>query len=684
MINYDTLDFSEFEKSNYEQWLTTAKESLKKTADEKRLFKKTSDNIELKPIFYQNDLENIKHLISTFPGLFPFLRHNNISGYLIKSWEILQCFNYENPDDFNDAALNALNNDQDSIKLLIESDKYSHNELKPLKIQNIEDLSKALFNIDLTSIPLYIDANGHSAEFLPLLKLFCDNNHFNSNEIIGGIYYDPIAHSLLSGRLSIEKSLQQSFGHLYNYISQNFRNFKFITLRADIYHNCGSNSSLELALALSTAVYYLRIFEELNIDLEKVIPKFILVLGISTEFFNQIAKIRAFRILWSKLTEEIGIPKELRKISIHSITSQTNKSLLDENSNILRSIIETYASVLGGADAITVLTFDYLKQLPNEFSDRVARNIQLVIKYESLVNRTIDPAGGSYLIEKLTYELAEKAWKIFKEIEKNGGIYKNIISGIIQEYISKIAEEKIIKAQSRKDSYIGVNVFANDSESIFIPEKETKVFNKKMKYSITDINAYNENIYSSLYEFYKKNYNFSDINEAIERSTEFLDIQKIYLTRFPKFFEELRIKAEILKINKNPLPKFLILNFGTIEQYMARRDFSIDFMHIGGFETEISTAFEPNIFGIEDAINFTINNGFKSIILCSSDDIYPIFVSKLVKDLKNRQTGTFILLAGYPENYIDEFKNSGVDDFIHIKTNAYTFLKSLQDKYSRL
>ncbi len=686
MINFDNLDFNEFETTDFPQWLEIALQSLKNSSDVDKLFSKNADDLTIKPIYTHQDNQNIHNLINSLPGLTPFLRHNNPDGNLINSWDILQELNYFNPTDFNKAILDSLNRGQNSIKLRLLNTNYIYTDKLATNINDLTGLSIALKGADLYSFPIYLDADSFSHTFLPLLKLHCDNSQFNSNEIKGGLYFDPITQSILTGKLINELSLQRQLYDLFDYTQKHFKKFTFISLNGYIYHNCGATSAQELAFSIANAVQYLKTLESSGIDIEQVANKFILVLGISTDFFNQIIKIRAGRLLWSKITEAIGFPPNDRKIKIHCVTSQTNKSILDQPANILRVIIETYSSVIGGADSITVLPHDYLTLNPNEFSDRIARNIQLVINHETATNRTIDPVGGTYFIENLTNLIAQKAWEIFEKIESSGGFYNSLLKSIPQLTISKIASETIEKVQKRSKNLVGVNVYPDNSESIPKIDNsallQMKHFIQTNDNDIPAIISENENILEAFYEQFKSGENFINISKRINVISDYIDIENIQIVRYPKYFEELRLNANELKLSGTPLPKFLLLNFGTIEQFMARRDFSKDFLQSGGFECIVSPPFESSPDGIKKAIAFIIESSLQHLIICSDDSLYPLFVEDFSNKLKTINSNYYILLAGNPEKYTRDYTTIGVDEFIHLKVNAYELLKYLQSRFS--
>jgi methylmalonyl-CoA mutase len=224
------------------------------------------------------------------------------------------------------------------------------------------------------------------------------------------------------------------------------------------YHDDGANAAQEIAFALATGVAYIR---EHGIE---IAPRLRFTFAIGADFFMAIAKLRAARTLWCRVAEACGATGDSRKMRIHARTSLWNKSSLDLHTNLLRATTEAAAAVLGGCDSLYVGAFDEVLRKPDDFSHRIARNIQIILRDECNFNGVIDPAGGSYYVETLTQQLAAASWKIFQGVEKHGGILASLESGWVHEHVKAVADQKIAALAFRRTSLIGVNVYANANE----------------------------------------------------------------------------------------------------------------------------------------------------------------------------------------------------------------------------
>lgn len=410
-----------------------------------------------------------------------------------------------------------------------------------------------------------------------------------------------------------------------------------IGVNTQIYHNAGGNAVQELAFGIATGVEYLRQAEKRGQSVDVTAGKMTFVFAIGSDFFMGIAKLRAARLLWAKVVAACGGNAESQKMRIHARTSLWNKSKLDPYVNMLRNTTEAFSAVAGGADVLDVAPFDQVVRTPDEFSKRIARNTQVILAEECHFDHVVDPAGGSYYVETLTAQLANAAWAIFQQIEKEGGMIKALEAGIPQKQVKAVAAKKAEAIAQRRLSLIGVNVYANATEK---PLEVT-----------ADDKPCGCNCGQHGHDFITTN------------------VETLAPVRGAEPFENLRAA-----VSASDKKKIFLANMGPLRQHKARADFSTGFFQAGGYDVLENRGFQT----VDEAAAAAIASGASVAIICSTDDTYPEIVPALVPKLK--AAGLFVVVAGYPTEHIEAFKAAGVDEFIHIRANCFQVLSGIATK----
>ena len=406
---------------------------------------------------------------------------------------------------------------------------------------------------------------------------------------------------------------------------------KSVGVNAILYQNSGGNAVQELAFALATGVEYLRQGEKLGVSIDDMAQKLKFSFAMGADFFMAIAKLRAARLLWSQVVTACGGNEDSQKMRIYATTSRWNQSKLDPYVNLLRDTTEAFSAIAGGADIINVNPFDAVVREPDEFSERIARNTQIILKEECHFDQVTDPAGGSYYVETLTAKVAEAAWDLFQQIEKAGGMIKALEAGIPQKQIKAAAAKKADLVAQRRLSLIGVNVYANATEKPLEGKAPKCCCAGKGKVAS--------------------------------------NIETLAPVRGAEPFENLRA-AVSASAKKN----VFLANMGPLRQHKARADFSTGFFQAGGFAPLENRGFKT----VEEAAEAAKASGASVAIICSTDDTYPEIVPALAPKLK--ELGLTVILAGYPTDFIEAFKQAGVDEFIHIRANCFQVLSGIANK----
>ncbi|HPT71595.1 MAG TPA: methylmalonyl-CoA mutase family protein [Candidatus Cloacimonadota bacterium] len=396
-----------------------------------------------------------------------------------------------------------------------------------------------------------------------------------------------------------------------------------IVIDTEEFHNKGASAVEELAIATSIAVQAIEEgnrqqvtgnrAEQINEILQRVRFEFC----IGSNFFMEIAKLRAARILWATVAQAFGGNEDSQKITLHAKTSRYNKTIFDPYVNILRTTTEAFSAVLGGTDSLQIDPFDTVIRETDDFSKRIARNQHYILKEEAHMDALVDPAGGSWYVESLTSQLAEKAWAFFQEIEAKGGFSQ--AQDMINEKIAAIAALREKNLRTRKDVMVGTNMFANPGEEV-----------------LGDLNSIRLESYATLA------YPYENMRLAVER--------------------------HIAKTGKRP--SVFLATMGPLNQHKARADFSQGFFTPGGFKV-----IDPGI-GFQGpevpstCVEAYIESGAEAVCICSTDDTYPEIVPNLVSLIRQKTPNTCVILAGYPTDMVETYKLQGVNEFIHIRADV--------------
>ncbi|MBS4191164.1 methylmalonyl-CoA mutase small subunit [Bacillus sp. FJAT-49705] len=588
-----------FQTYSLDDWAQKAEEALKGKAVNS-LKTKTFENIELKPLYTKEDLEHQK--ISQFPGQADFRRGNNSLGYVTEEWKIAQ--KIENGEEFQEKLLSALDKGQTAIAF----------NANKIELNDIKALAEKVY----TKYPFSVEANDNQSQILSILS-----NLANCDKISGYIAADPLASAAIQGHAPNNEAYD-NWAEAIQSADRTIPNLRTILVNTSVYHNAGGNAVQDLAIALATAVHHIQELLLRGLKLETILSKMVFKFSIGANFFMEIAKLRAARLLWSKVTEAYGAKTEDRKMVITAETSSFTKTVYDPYVNLLRAGNEAFAAVLGGIQFLHVSPFNEPEGEPTSFSDRVARNTQLILKNEAHLEKVVDPAGGSWYIESLTNELAEKAWALFLQIEEKDGIGNALKSGWLHAQIEEVLQRRNEAIFTRKQSIIGTNIYANIHDQ---PLKNAK------------------NILTTV----------------------------IPQIRLSEPFEKLRKTAENME-QAGLKPTVGLICLGDLKAHKARADFITGFLAPGGIHALKS----ENIGKPELAIQFIKEANLNHYIICGTDKQYEEAALEIVRLIKDEKRNVKVFLAGRPEKEMQEqLKQAGIDQFIHIRSNCFDILSSL-------
>jgi methylmalonyl-CoA mutase len=602
-----------------DEWKEAAEKSLKGKSVES-LSRYTYENIKLKPLYSAEDEVALE--TSQFPGFPDYRRGIDPLGYYENEWQVAQTIQYNNIDELKASLLSALEKGQTSISFKVQAETASH--LKEI-IGDLYDKYPFSLNAKLFQ----------SAILESLLEIAGDSGE----KISGFIGLDPIAILAEQGTFPREiNELYDQWAELIKKADQNMPHLKTILVDTTPYHNGGANAVQELAAGLSAAVYHIQELLDRGLSLEKILSKIVFKFAIGANFFMEIAKLRAARMLWNKITEAYGARPENRKMIIAAETSKLTKTVYDPYVNLLRSGNEAFAAVLGGIQYLHVSPYDEPENKFSSFSDRIARNTQLILREEAHLNKTADPAGGSWYIEHLTNELAEKSWGLFLQIDDRGGMLEALKSGWLQQQISEIREKRQMDVYTRKQSIIGTNIYANLNDKPL---------------QLTEEHA-----------------------DQADIATE-ATVEPIPQIRLSEPFEKLRRRSEQLADQWGRNPAVGLICLGALKQHKARADFIAGFIAPGGIEAKQS----GEITDKEQAFSFIKETGLQHYCLCGSNEQYAEIGMDFIREIKELFPSIKLFLAGLPdESKEKDWRTSGIDEFIHVKSNCYEVVSALLEE----
>jgi methylmalonyl-CoA mutase len=702
----------EFALPSFEEWKKQVEKDLKGESFDKKLTTKTYEDIILQPLYTSGDIKDLPQL-NNLPGIDNFLRGNSPAGYNGKDWEIAQEYNQALPEDMNEVLQHDLKRGLNSINIVLDNptqlgldaDQSKSGEVGNggLSISGVRKMQVLFKDIDLTNQPINIKGGFSALPITLLFKAYADETRTSLMNIRGSISSDPYEYMLTKGQLPI--SVKQIFDEIKlstELMIKSNSPVKTIGVSGMTFNNSGASAVQELAFTLAAAVEYLQEMINRGLKVDDAAKRMKFTFGIGSFYFMEISKLRAARMLWSKILEAYGVKEENRKIFIHVKTTEFNQTYFDPYVNMLRTTTEAFSAIVGGADSIHTNPFDESFNESSNFSRRIARNTQIILKEESHLDQVIDPAGGSYFVEKLTDDIANSAWKLFQTVEEKGGMLKAIQSNFVHEEIDKVAQAKKKDFAKRKTVLVGTNMYANPKEKMIDVQQPdyNAIFKKRVeyiqKYRITGDDKKHSGILEKLQKITdNKNYelienavdayldgaSIGEISKSIRSSDKSgISVEPLKQFRLPEMFEELRIASENFKNKSGSKPKVFLATMGSLKQFKARADFSRAFFETGGFEIVYPNGFDT----ADEAIKSAVDSKAQAVVICSTDDAYPELVPAIVKVIKEKLKDITVILAGYPKDQIEEHKKSGVDEFIYLGADAHHILSIILNRITQL
>lgn len=600
--------FAEFPPVSTEAWEAAIAVDLKGADYERKLVWRTNEGFNVRPYYRAENLEGLETL-NAAAGEFPYLR--GVSGD--NNWLTHQTIEVAAPAEANATALQMLNAGVDSLGFEIKDENFSE-----------ADLDVLLKDIYMPAVDLTF--SGKKMPHVAALVLAkAEKEGVSKDDTRVNFCIDPIVkHLSMKGDWCEKCGGTKCFDKIADLIkkTKEYKHVRVVTVSGNVFSDSGSTIVEELGFSLAVAHEYLVRMMEHGLTIDEAARKLRFSFAVTSNYFMEMAKLRAARLLWANIVKAYGPEKPCScKMFVHARTSAWNQTVYDPYVNMLRGTTEAMSAAIAGVHSLEVLPFDHSYEAPSEFSYRIARNESLLLKHESHFDQVIDPAGGSYYIENLTKSIADEAWKLFLEVEEKGGYVEAFKAGFIVERVKASAAAKDKAVATRRQTILGSNQYPNFTE----------VSDKAL------------------------------CAEVVERKPDEGNVLVPY--RGAMAFEQMRLHVD----RSGKEPKAFMLTCGSLAMARARAQFSCNFFACAGIRVIDNTFFKS----LEDGVKAALESKAEIVVVCSSDDDYAEVAPKIKEMLGDK---TILVVAGAPA-CMEELQSKGINNFISVKSNVLETLK---------
>lgn len=612
---------ADFPAISTKEWKDKIIADLKGADFDKKLVWRTPEGFNVQPFYRQEDLKGLKTTVSA-PGQFPYVRGTKTNNEWAIRQNICACKNARKA---NAKALEVLNKGITSLGFCLDAEKLNYHFIKVLLDGIKADAIAINFSICPCAAP----------ELAGILVRYYGRSGYDFKKVVGSINVDPMKQMLIKGKPLTREQVTEKIVATVK-AAKSLPNYRVVGVNSVILNNSGAYCAQELAYALAWGADYMTMLTEAGIPNYQAARAIRFNMGIGGNYFMEIAKFRAARLLWAKIVEAYKAPtfttalKEAAKMNVCAETSRFNMTVFDAYVNLLRSQTETMSAALAGVDEIVVTPFDVTYEQPTDFAERIARNQQLLLKEESHFDKVVDPAAGSYYLENLTHAIATEAWKQFLAIQEQGGMYEMIAAGKVQAAMQENLTKRLGDVAKRKEILLGSNQFPNFNEKAA----------KKIKTTGCGCGC-------------------GTCSTKPDGALAMLPV-----ARAAEEFEALRLETEAAK--KQPVA--FMLTIGNLAMRIARAQFSCNFLACAGYKVIDNNGFATVADGIKAARKAKAD----IIVLCSSDDEYATYAPEAWKKLQGAKE--LFIVAGAPA-CMEDLQKLGIENFINVRSNVLETLK---------
>ncbi len=656
----------------------------------------TSEEINIKSRYDVNDLDQLGHL-GFGAGIEPFLRGPYSSMYTTKPWTIRQYAGFSTAEESNAFYQKNLKGGQKGLSVafdLATHRGYDSDHLRVsgdvgkagVAIDTVEDM-KILFNkIPLDQMSVSMTMNGAVLPIMAFYIVAAEEQGVKINNLKGTIQNDILKEYMVRNTyIYPPRESMRIISDIFKYTSEKMPKFNSISISGYHMQEAGATNDIELAYTLCNGIEYVKNGLKAGLNIDDFAPRLSFFWGIGMNHFMEIAKLRAGRLLWSKLMKKFN-PKNKKSLMLRAHCQTSGWSLTEQDpfNNVTRTCVEASAAVFGGTQSLHTNSLDEAIALPTEFSARIARNTQLYLQHETKITKTVDPWGGSYYVENLTNSLVEKAWKHIEEIESYGGMTKAIEKGIPKMRIEQSATKKQAKIDSKKDIIVGVNDFKVDYDEqiqyLEINNKKVKDLQierlkkvkkardqKKVDISLTNLKnaaSTNENLLALAVEAAKNRATIGEISTALEKVftrykakiNTFTGVYSKEIKNDNSFKEAVEL-ADKFSVIDGRRPRILVAKMGQDGHDRGAKVVATSYADLG-FDVDIGPLFQTPF----EAAKQAIENDVHILGISSLAGGHKTLVPEVIKELKKYQREDIMVIVGgvIPKQDYAFLKSEGV------------------------
>ena len=651
----------DFAPVSTETWKAKIVADLKGADFDKKLVWRTPEGFNVQPFYRLEDVKKLRTTVSA-PGQFPYVRGTRTNNEWAIRQNICAC---DNARKANKLALEVLNKGITSLGFCLNAEKLNYRFIKNL----LKDIDARAISINFTVCAC------HAPQLASILVRYYGRQGWDLRSLYGSINVDPIKNMLVKGKdLSREQVAEKLVATVK--AAKSLPGYRVVGVNSVVLNNAGAYCTQELAYALAWGAEYMTMLTEAGIPNYQAARNIRFNMGVGGNYFMEIAKFRAGRLLWAKIVEAYKNPiftaalKEAAKMNVSAETSRFNMTVFDAYVNLLRSQTEAMSAAIAGVDEITVTPFDVAYERPTDFSERIARNQQLLLKEEAHFDKVVDPSAGSYYIETLTNNIAAEAWKQFLAIQEQGGFFQMVKEGKVQDAVEANLKTRLQDVAKRKEVLLGSNQFPNFNE----------LAAKKIK---ADAGACSSICNCKSGKSGKSGNAGKSGSCGCGNSCE-PALKTLPVARAAEEFEALRLETEGSKHQ----PIAFMLTIGNLAMRLARSQFSCNFLACAGYKVIDNNGFKT----VRDGIKAAKKAKADIIVLCSSDDEYATFAPEAWKILQKeaakhqeQASGSkahkepLFVVAGAPA-CMPDLQALGISNFIHVRVNVLETLKQLNSQ----
>ena len=667
------------EKEGLGNWKKSFEKETKNPNAEEVLFS-TDEGIGIKPLYTKEDLNNLSFVEpDSLPGSSPFTRGPKASMYTNRPWTIRQYAGFSTAEESNHFYRKNLESGQKGLSVAFDLPTHrgydSDDELVKgdvgkagVAIDTVEDM-KILFNeIPLDQMSVSMTMNG---AVLPVLASFivAGEEQKVGRELLSGTIQNDILKEFMVRNTYIyppEPSMK-IVADIIEFTSREMPKFNSISISGYHMQEAGADNVLELAYTLADGMEYVRAALSKGLDIDEFAPRLSFFFAIGTDFFMEIAKLRAARTLWAKIMKDFGAKKDKSlTLRTHCQTSGVSLTEKDPYNNIVRTSYEALSAILGGTQSLHTNSFDEAIALPTDESARIARNTQLILQNETGVTKTVDPLAGSFFIEKLTDEIASKSWDLIQEVESLGGMTKAVKAGIPKLKIEESATKKQAKVDSGDRIVVGVNKFKNPQEPKVdvrvidndkVREDQIKKINdvkssrddklvKESLLKLTNSAKEDQNLLEPTIQAIKNRATIGEVSKALEEVygrhfATSLSVSGVYGKHFDKNEDFQNVSNRIDSFGKKHgrRPRVLVVKMGQDGHDRGAKIVATSFADLG-FDVDMGPLFQTP----KDVAKDAIENDVHAIGVSTLAAGHKTLIPELMKDLKDIDPSSKIIV----------------------------------------